>query len=61
MIAPDVQAAFHQLQQALGLSMVCGQLVLNVNNGELQSIEKVREFVRVPSAKDVDKREAVRA
>lgn len=57
MIAGDVQTAFQRLQAALGLSLVCGQITLNVNNGELASIEKVREFQRVPSAKPLDTRQ----
>ena len=60
MIAADVQRAFQQLQSALNLSIVCGQMTLNVNNGELQSVERVREFVRVPT-KTVDKRRQVSA
>lgn len=58
MIAAEVQTAFQRLQSALGLSLVCGQITLNVNNGELASIEKVREFERVPSAKTLDKHKA---
>lgn len=56
MIAADVQRAFQQLQAALKLSIVCGQVTLNVNNGELASIEKIREFERVPSGKPLDNR-----
>ena len=56
MIAPDVQVAFQRLQQALGVSVVCGQIILNVNNGELASIERIREFDRVPRDKAVDAR-----
>mgnify|MGYP001565876526 CR=1 FL=1 len=60
MIAADVQMAFQRLQSALGLSLVCGQLTLNVNNGELASIEKIREFERVPSGKVLDKQKGQR-
>ena len=58
MIAADVQRAFQQLQAALDLSIVCGQITLNVNNGELQSVERIREFDRVPSGRTVDKHRA---
>lgn len=57
MIAADVQAAFQRLQAALDLSVVCGQITLNVNNGELQSVERIREFDRVPSEMSLDTRE----
>lgn len=60
MIAAEVQIAFQRLQSALGLSLVCGQLTLNVNNGELASIETIREFARVPSTKTLDRRSPAR-
>lgn len=53
----EIQHAFHRLQDALGLSIVCGQIVLNVNNGDLAAVEKIREFTRVASAKPVDKQD----
>ena len=42
----DVQQLAAQLQQQLGLSIVCGQVTLNFNNGDLQSVE-TKTFQRV--------------
>ena len=66
MIAADVQIAFQRLQTALGLSLVCGQITLNVNNGELASTTcaeplefgAVTRFMRIPSRKPLDKHKA---
>lgn len=43
---PDPHRLVAQLQQALGLSVVCGTIALNVNEGRLQSID-VRTHARV--------------
>ena len=39
MLTPDVQQLAAQLQSALGLSVVCGSVTLNFNNGDLQSVK----------------------
>jgi len=49
----DVQQLAAQLQAALGLSVVCGSVTLNFNNGDLESV-RTETFRRV--AKTVDKR-----
>ena len=55
MIAPDVQELAARLQQQLGLAVVCGQVTLNFNNGDLQSVE-TKTFVRVKAHKAADNR-----
>ena len=55
MLNPDVQQLAAQLQQALGLSVVCGSVTLNFNNGDVQSV-KTETYQRVPAEKPVDKR-----
>lgn len=48
MIAAEVQEAYRQLRRALGISLHCGQIVLNVNNDRLSSVDKVQERIPVP-------------
>lgn len=55
MIAPDVRRLVQELQAALGVKIPCGQLTLNMNNGDVDSVD-VRTKVRVPSKRDVDPR-----
>ena len=43
----DVRLLIAQLQTALGISIVCGQITLNFNNGDVDSVE-TRTKVRVP-------------
>lgn len=50
---PDVQILVTQLQEALGLSVICGSITLNVNDSLLQSV-KTETYQRI--AKIVDRR-----
>lgn len=52
----DVRRIVAQLQAALGLSVVCGQITLNINNGDVETVD-VRTKVKVPRV--VDKRAPV--
>jgi len=56
-----VQLAFHRLQQALDVSIIHGQVILNVHNGDLVSIERIREFTKVPVRKPLDTSPAIDA
>lgn len=56
MIAPDVRRLVSELQHALGISIACGQITLNLNQSEVDSVD-VRQKVRVPSKKGLDARE----
>jgi hypothetical protein len=53
MIAPDVRRLVQELQQALGVKIPCGQLTLNINNYDVDTVD-VRTKVRVPSKKSLD-------
>jgi hypothetical protein len=53
MIAPDVRRLVKELQQALGVSVACGQVTLNINQGDVDSVD-VRTKVRVPPRKALD-------
>lgn len=55
----DVHQLAAQLQAHLGLSIICGQVTLNFNNGDLQSVE-TKTYQRVIPRPPVDKRPAVR-
>lgn len=52
MSEPDTQRLVAELQQALGLRVRCGVIMLNVNEGVLQSV-KVETYLRI--RKSVDK------
>ena len=56
----DVRQLAAQIQQALGLSVVCGSLTLNFNNGDLQSV-KTETYQRVKPEIEIDKGFAPRA
>ena len=53
MIAPDIRRLVTELQHALGISIACGQITLNLNQSEVDSVD-VRQKVRVPSKKALD-------
>lgn len=48
----DVQALVSQLQEALGVQIVCGSIVLNLNESKLSSV-KTETYQRI--AKELDK------
>lgn len=51
MLTVSVQEAFQALQRALGQSVTCGQLVLNVNANQLESYD-IKAHYRVPKPAD---------
>jgi hypothetical protein len=52
MIASEVRLAYTRLVTALGLEgMTCGQITLNVNNGDLSSVDR-RDHFRIPKILD---------
>lgn len=53
MVVPDVRRLVKELQQALGVSVACGQVTLNINQGDVDSVD-VRTKVRVPTRKELD-------
>ena len=46
-LQPDVRMLAAQIQAALGLSIVCGSLTLNFNNGDFLTYD-VKEHFRAP-------------
>lgn len=60
MLTGDVQQLAALLQQALGLSVVCGSVTLNFNNGDLQSV-KTETYQRIVVKKSLDRRPEMRA
>lgn len=53
----DVQALVSQLQEALGLQIVCGSIVLNLNESKLASV-KTETYQRIE--KPLDKTRSTR-
>jgi hypothetical protein len=51
----EVQRAARELQKALGLAILCGQITLNINQGDVDTYD-VREKKRVPPKKGLDPR-----
>jgi hypothetical protein len=43
-MTPDLQQLVADLQRALGLSVTCGQIVLNLNERRVQSYEVKEHF-----------------
>lgn len=58
MPAADVQQLAAQLQQALGVSLVCGSITLNFNNGDFSTYDVKAHFRAPPAQKALDRREA---
>lgn len=59
--AADVHALVAQLQAALGVSLVCGQITLNINNGDFSTYNVNGHFKAPPKRSWLDKPEAMRA
>ena len=61
MLPEDVQQLARELQSALGLSVPCGSVTLNFNNGDLESV-RTETYARVPKAlkpeRGLDRRQA---
>lgn len=58
MIAPNIHALALAILAALEQPLACGQVTLNFNNGDLQSVE-TKTYQRVERRKAVDRRQEI--